>query len=189
MRAFAERHELVLAVLLSAGKAHQCNLSLPLCLLPNCRTCRFHTNEIYRVWVAFKHRQRKNSHLLRTFSEADCRDLQWCSGWFCAATLTPIQNVFKVSVFKMPASVFAFWMTDSKHLKRSGFLERDEYLYWGSHPILAVWSWKAYNEPSLLRKSHPVGVGQSCTITCTSETKTREETVCWVWPRHPSNIS
>lgn len=76
MRAFAERHELVLAMLLSARKAHQCNLSLPLCLLPNCRTCGFHTNEIYRIWVAFKHRQRKNSeHSQRLTAEA-CSDVQ-----------------------------------------------------------------------------------------------------------------
>lgn len=185
MRAFAERHELVLAMLLSARKAHQCNLSLPLCLLPNCRTCGFHTNEIYRVWVAFKHRQRKNSeHSQRLTAEA-CSDVQ-------ADSVQPPSlpsRMFLKWLFLKCLPVFAFWMTDSKHLKRSGFLERDEYLYWGSHPILAVWSWKAYNEPSLLRKSCPVGAGQSCTITCTSETKTREETVCWVWPRHPSNIS
>lgn len=142
---FAERCELVLTMLLSTRKAHRCNLSLPPCPLPVCRACRLHTKGIYMLRVVFKCRQRKSSHLLRAFGEPACIDLQntvWPHfrrpGWSCSAPSFPSRVFHK---WRTHASVFAFWMTAEKHLKRAGFSERAEHLRSGSHPILAVWSW------------------------------------------------
>lgn len=146
-RAFAERCELVLTVLLSTRTAHQCNLSLPPRPLPVCRACRLHTKGIYMLWVVLRCRQRKSSHLLRAFAEPACIDLQntvWPHfrrpGWSCSAPSFPSRVFHK---WRTHASVFAFWMTAEKHLKRAGFSERAEHLRSGWHPILAVWSWNA----------------------------------------------